>query len=156
MVPGGAALVRRARPDEAEALNAIIVRSKGYWGYEPGILEVYRSFLCLSPDDIEHNPVYCAEIGGTLVGISHVNWVAEAEIELFHLFVDPVVIGQGIGRLLWHHAVALARAMGATALVFDSDPHARSFYEHVGAVVTAEHNSTVVAGLMIPRLRYEL
>jgi len=156
MVTGGAARVRRARPDEAEALNAIIMRSKSYWGYDVRFLEAYRSFLSLRPEDIEHNPVYCAEVGGTLAGISHFNWVADAEIELFHLFVDPNFIGQGIGRLLWHHAVDLTRSMGATALVFDVDPHARPFYEHLGAVVTGEHASTVIAGLTIPRLRYEL
>ncbi len=156
MVTGGAALVRRARPDEAEALTDLIMRSKSYWGYDQRVIEAYRACLSLSPEAIEHNPVYCAEVGGRRAGMSHLKRVAAAEIELVHLFVDPVFIGQGIGRRLWRHAVDLARSMGATALVFDADPHARPFYEHLGAVVTGEHCSTVIPGLTIPRLRYDL
>ena len=154
--PGREALVRRALPDEAEALNAVVVRSKGYWGYAQPVVEAYRSFLSLGPEKIEQSPVYCAEVGGAIVGVSHFNTVGQAEVELFHLFVDPAFIGRGIGTLLWRHAVDRARSMGATALVFDSDPHARPFYERMGAVVVGDHSSTVVDGLRIPRMRYEL
>jgi GNAT superfamily N-acetyltransferase len=150
------AIVRRAAADEADALNAVIVRSKSYWGYAPAVVEAYRAFLCLEPEFIERNPVYCAEVDGITAGVSHFNAVGRAEIELFHLFVDPAFIGQGIGKLLWRHAVDGSRSMGGTALVFDSDPHARPFYERLGAVVVGDHESTVVAGLRIPRMRYEL
>ena len=45
------ALVRRAQPDEAEALNELIMRSKGYWGYDQPFLEVCRPLLILKPED---------------------------------------------------------------------------------------------------------
>ena len=109
------ALVRRAQSGEAEALNELITRSKSYWGYDHSFVEAYRSFLSLSPEAIEHHPVYCVKIAG----ISHFNRVSDAEIELSHLFIEPAFIGQGIGKLLWQHAVDLARSMGAKALVFD-------------------------------------
>jgi GNAT superfamily N-acetyltransferase len=150
------ALVRRAQPGEAETLNELITRSKSYWGYDQSFVEAYRSFLSLSPEAIEHNPVYCAQVGGTIAGISHFNRVGDAEIELYHLFIEPAFIGQGIGKLLWQHAIDLARSMGAKALVFDADPHARPFYEQMGAVVVGEHFSTVIDGLTITRMRYAL
>ncbi|SRR6266581_246390 len=150
------ALVRRAQPGEAEALNELITRSKSYWGYDPSFIEAYRSFLSLSPEAIEHHPVYCAEVESTIAGVSHFTVTSETEIELDHLFVEPTFIGQGIGKLLWQHAVDLARSMGAKALVFDADSHARPFYEQMGAVVVGSHFSTVIAGLTIPRMRYEL
>ncbi len=150
------ALVRRAQPDEADALNELIVRSKSYWGYDQPFVEAYRSFLSLSPETIKHHPVYCAEVEGTTAGISHFTVASETEIELDHLFVEPTFMGQGIGKLLWQHAVDLARSMGAKALVFDADPHARPFYEQMGAVVEDYHFSTIIAGLTIPRMRYAL
>lgn len=150
------ALVRRARPDEADALNELIVRSKSYWGYDQPFVEAYRSFLSLTLEAIKHSPVYCAEVESTIAGISHFTVASETEIELDHLFVEPTFVGQGIGELLWQHAVDLARSMGAKALVFDTDPHARPFYEHMGAAVVGDHLSTVIAGLRIPRMRYEL
>jgi GNAT superfamily N-acetyltransferase len=150
------ALVRRAQPGEAEALNELITRSKSYWGYDLSFIEAYRSFLSLSPEAIEHHPVYCAEVESTIAGVSHFTVTSETEIERDHLFVEPTFIGQGIGKLLWQHAVELARSMGARALVFDADPHARPFYEQMGAVVEGYHFSTVMAGLRIPRMRYAL
>ena len=78
------------------------------------------------------------------------------EIELDLLFVEPTFIGQGIGTLLWRHAIDLARSMGAKTLMFDADPHARPFYERMGAVVINDHLSTVITGLRIPRMRYAL
>jgi GNAT superfamily N-acetyltransferase len=150
------ARVRRAQPHEAEALNEVITRSKSYWGYDPSFVEAYRSFLSLSPEAIEHHPVYCAQVGDTIAGVLHVKKVGRAEIELSHLFVEPVFIGQGIGKLLWQHGVDLARSMGANALVFDADPHARPFYEQMGAVVEGYHVSAVIAELRVPRMRYAL
>src|SRR5260370_12949704 len=108
-------LVRRAQPHEAEALNELILRSKGFWGYDPSFVEAYRSFLSLSPEAIEHNPVYCAQVGDTIAGVLHFKKVGNAEIELSHLFVEPVFIGQGIGKLLWQHASDRARTLGANA-----------------------------------------
>ncbi len=150
------AFIRRAQPDEADALNELIVRSKSYWGYDQSFVEAYRSFLSLSPEAIKHRSVYCAEVEDTIAGISHFTIVSETEIELDHLFVEPAFMGQGIGKLLWHHAVDLSRSMGAKALVFDADPHAYHFYEQMGAVVEGYHSSTVIAGLVIPQMRYAL
>jgi N-acetylglutamate synthase-like GNAT family acetyltransferase len=152
--------IRRAQPADVQALNELIARSKGHWGYEESVLSAYRGALSLTPAVIEREPVHCAlaSVGaaGTIAGVSHLAWGAGAEMELHRLFVEPACIGRGVGTLLWDHAVRLSRSMGAEALVFDSDPHARPFYEGRGAVVIGEHASTVVAGLRIPRMRYTL
>lgn len=145
--------IRRALPHEAEALNGVIARSKRYWGYDPSFVEAYRSFLSLSPEEILHHSVSCAQVGDTIAGILSLKQAGHAEIELSHLFVEPLFIGQGIGKLLWQHGVDLARLMGDHALIFDADPHARPFYEQMGAVVEGYHVSTVIAELRIPRMR---
>ena len=48
-------LVRRAHPHEAEALNELILRSKGFWGYDPSFVEAYRSFLSLFWERVERS-----------------------------------------------------------------------------------------------------
>jgi GNAT superfamily N-acetyltransferase len=148
--------IRRARPDEAEVLSALMVRSKAHWGYAPAFIDAYRQSLGLTPDEIEQHPVHCAEVGGRLAGVVKVFRRDDGDAELDDLFVEPDFIGQGVGTRLWQHAVEVARSLGATALVFDADPHARGFYERLGAVVTGDRPSSVVAGLRVPRLRCEL
>jgi len=132
------------------------MRSKSYWGYDRLFLEAYRAHLLLSAEVLEHNPVYCVEVGEAIAGVSHLIVVSDEEICLNHLFVEPAFIGQGIGSLLWRHAVEQARRRDARALVFKADPHARSFYERMGAVVEGYHLSTILPGRKVPRMRYEL
>lgn len=150
------ALIRRARLDEVEALNELIMHSKSYWGYDRPFLEAYRAHLLLSPQALEHDHVYCAEVGEAIAGVSHLIVVSDEEICLSHLFVEPVFIGQGIGALLWRHAVEQARRWSAKTLVFGADPHAQAFYERMGAVVVGEKHSTIFPGRKVPRMCYEL
>lgn len=53
-------LIRRAQPEEAEALTALIMRSKAHWGYSQELLDGWRSALTLRAETIERDPVYCA------------------------------------------------------------------------------------------------
>jgi GNAT superfamily N-acetyltransferase len=150
------ALIRHAQTDEADTLNELIMRAKAFWGYDQAFLEACRPHLLLKPEVIEQDPVYCAEVGGSVAGISHLIVVSDATIDLDHLFVEPTFIGQGIGGILWRHAVTQARSMGATTLVFEADPLARPFYEQMGAVVVGETISTIIPGRITPRMRFEL
>ncbi len=148
--------IRRALPEEANVLTELIMRAKGYWGYDQSFLELSRPVLMLTSESIERDPVHCAEVGDTIAGVSHLQRVNEAEACLVSLFVEPAFIGQGIGGLLWRHVVDLARSMGARSLVFDADPHALPFYEHMGAVVEGYMPSEVLAERMLPFMRYQL
>lgn len=148
--------IRRARPEEAETLTALIMRAKGYWGYDQSFLEMSRPILTLKSESIERDPVYCAEVEDTIAGVSYLKRLNEVEACLEDLFVDPAFIGQGIGGLLWRHVVDQAKSMSATSLVFEADPHARPFYEHMGAVVEGYNDSAVIAERKLPRMRYAL
>ena len=150
------AFIRCARFDEIEELNELIMRSKSYWGYDRAFLEAYRAHLLLSAEALEHELVYCVEVREAIAGVIHLIVVSDEEICLNHLFVEPAFIGQGIGSLLWRHAVEQARRRDARALVFKADPHARTFYERMGAVVVGEHLSTLLPGRKVPRMCYEL
>jgi GNAT superfamily N-acetyltransferase len=43
------------------------------------------------------------------------------------LFVDPDHIGEGVGRMLFDHMVAMAHDLGFLRLTIDADPNAEPF-----------------------------
>jgi GNAT superfamily N-acetyltransferase len=148
--------IRPARPEEADAIGELAVRSKGHWGYDAAFLEACREDLALSPQDIATSTVYVLEGRDGLAGYYRLMPLQNGTADLDALFVDPTAIGQGVGRRLWQHAVATARDLEYTALDIQSDPHAEGFYMAMGARRIGESESTVTPGRMLPLLRYEL
>ena len=144
--------IRRARPDEADALSALAARSKAHWGYDTDFLERVRDAMTLRPEDVDHHEVWVLEsTDGTPIGYHRVIPGEPAELE--DLWVEPSSIGSGAGRRLFEHAVAVARGSSAAALEIDADPNAVGFYERMGALLIGETPSTLIPGRKLPRLR---
>jgi len=144
--------IRRARPDEADALSALAARSKAHWGYDAAFLERVRDAMTLHPEDVDQHEVWVLESSsGDPIGYHRVMPGDPAELE--DLWVEPSAIGSGGGRLLFEHAVDVARSGGASALEIDADPNAVGFYERMGAVQIGETQSTLIPGRTLPRLR---
>ena len=150
--------IQRARPEEAEPLTDLIMRSKAHWGYDATLLAAWRAGHTLDAATIARDAVYCAEDAesGVVVGVSHCFPINEEEVYLERLFVDPAWMGRGVGARLWRHAVEQATAQGARRLTLGADPNARLFYEHVGAVVTAWFDASLAPGTRAPTMRYDL
>jgi GNAT superfamily N-acetyltransferase len=150
--------IRRARPEEAETLTDLIMRSKAHWGYDPARLAAWRLDHTLDAETIARDAVYCAEDvdTGVVAGVSHCVPQGDDELYLDRLFVEPAWMGRGVGALLWRHAVEQAAARGARSLVFGADPNARPFYEHMGAVVVGWGDSSLMPGERFPLMRYTL
>lgn len=111
--------IRRARPEEAERLTALIRRSKAHWGYDAALLDAWRPDLTLDRETIARDPVYCAEDteSGIVLGVSHFYGLNTKEVYLDHLFVEPASIGQGVRSALWRHAIARVRRGSTCPLV---------------------------------------
>lgn len=148
--------IRRADPHEAEALTALIMRSKAHWGYSQQQLDGWRSALTISAEAISRDAVYCAEVDGRLAGVAHLKLLNATEALLDDLFIEPAFIGAGIGAALWRQAVAVARQHGATAIVLDADRHAIPFYQHMGAELADDVALGDASGVSTPRMRYAL
>ena len=125
-------MIRRATLDEAPLLNALTGRSALYWGYEPEFLDWEPQALLVTPDFIARSPVYVLEEAGRVVGYYGLDG-EPPEMIFDKLFVEPDLIGTGRGKLLWRHAVATARDLGARVLTFAADPNAAPFYRAMGA-----------------------
>lgn len=62
------------------------------------------------------------------------------------MFVDSDAIGQGIGRVLFTHAVETAQTLGFTQFTIDADPNAEPFYEAMGGVLVTRVPSGSIPG----------
>lgn len=147
---------RAARADEAEALSALALRSKGSWGYDAAFLEACRAELTLTAEKIEHHSTFVVEDGGALAGFYTLEPLSHDCVELGLLYLEPRCQGRGLGRVLMEHACAEARSRGFLTLEIQSDPHAEPFYRAMGAVRVGTRPSGSIPGRELPLLRLAL
>jgi GNAT superfamily N-acetyltransferase len=149
--------IRPAAPSDAETLTALALAGKRHWGYPEEWLEAWRGPLTITPDYLAVNAVACAEDAtGRVVGF----YALERDggrCRLEHLWLAPPLIGGGLGRRLFEHAVRAARALGAAELLIEADPNAEGFYLHMGARRVGEAVSRLTGEeRVLPQLRYAL
>jgi GNAT superfamily N-acetyltransferase len=140
--------IRPARPDEAEAISALALRSKAHWPYGSEQLAVFRRELTLAAGDVVARRAHVLVEDGQLVGFYTLTR-REGDAELEHLFVEPARLGRGLGSALFRHACALARREGFGRLVIQSDPNAAGFYAALGARLE-RHVPSSIPGRELP------
>ncbi|MET9291602.1 GNAT family N-acetyltransferase [Streptomyces sp. NPDC003077] len=143
--------IRAARPDEAERLTELALRSKAYWGYDPAFMEACGEELTLREADVEPCRTHVYERDGRLLGLVTLEGEPPEGV-LGMCFVEPSAIGQGIGRRLMEHARSQARRLGFDRLSIDADPNALPFYLAMGAVQVGTAPSGSIPGRELPRL----
>ncbi|MER6365078.1 GNAT family N-acetyltransferase [Kitasatospora sp. NPDC001527] len=141
--------IRPARPSEAAALSALALRSKAHWGYDAEFIEACRAELTLTPDRIASGRTAVAEEDGRVLGFVTLTG-APPEGELGLLFVEPDMIGRGVGRRLMAHL--RAGALGFERITFAADPNAEPFYRAMGAVRLGTVPSGSIPGRRLPLL----
>ncbi len=122
----------RSRTQDSEVLSSIAFEAKRQWGYPEPWIQKWASTLTITPAFIAEHPTFSAVEGPDVVGFCSLRMgLGEARID--HLWVRPASWGKGVGRALFRHAEAVARAAGAGVLVIESDPNAEGFYLAMGA-----------------------
>lgn len=147
--------IRRAVPSEAPAISTLARRSKAHWGYPPKQMAVFAKELRVTPAALKRYDTYVAERDSKIVGFYSLAPFEGDEIELGHLFVEPEILGGGIGRELLHHAALHTTTTGYPALWILSDPNARGFYQRQGAAFVRDVPSSI-PGRTLPLLRLPL
>jgi GNAT superfamily N-acetyltransferase len=147
---------RRPRLSEAEALTALVLRSKAHWGYDADFMAAAAEVLEIAEEDLAR-PGYTVAVDedDTPLGLLYVTRHGAAA-SLDKLFVDPPAMGLGVGRLLFDLAVEQARVLGAKRMTIESDPQAAPFYERMGAEIVGEAPSEAIPGRMLPLLELAL
>ena len=116
--------IRRATPDQAGTLTALMLASSAYQGEYASILDGYE----ITPGYVEANPTFTAAGDGGILGFYA---LTEAELDL--LFVADSAQGLGIGARLITHMLAEARERGLASVRVVSHPPALAFYVRMGA-----------------------
>ncbi|MBV2154046.1 GNAT family N-acetyltransferase [Kitasatospora sp. SUK 42] len=147
--------IRPARPDEAELLTGIALRAKAYWGYDEAFMAACREELTLDAAAIERASTAVAEDDGRVLGFAALTG-APPSGALAMLFVEPELIGRGIGRALFEHVRGQARALGLRSLTIDSDPNAEPFYLAMGATRVGSTPSGSIPGRELPLMELVL
>ena len=151
-------VIRPAKPDEAELLSALALRSKAYWGYTDEFMAACHDELTYTPEQIcaPQFTFYVCAIDDSIIGFHALQRLSANNMELEALFVEPSHIGKGIGRKLIEHAKDHARQLGASSLVIQGDPNARKFYLAAGAVHSGSRESSSIAGRQLPVFTVDL
>jgi GNAT superfamily N-acetyltransferase len=147
--------LRNARQNELPILSELCLRAKAVWGYDDAFMITCRTELTLRPDELQSTHLQVAERDSTVVGLAQVK-VAGTDADLLKLFVEPALLGSGVGRLLFEWATARARDLGAVRMMIEADPGAAAFYEHLGARYAGLAPSQSIPGRMLPRMQMEL
>ncbi len=149
---------RRAEPVDAPDLSALAFRSKAHWGYSEQFMAACRDELSVSISDIS-NPrkhVLILESRKCLVGFCHLERISEDSWELDAMFVDPLFIGRGAGRVLFEKVKTIAIEDAAKYITIQSDPNALDFYRAMGCIDSGEKESCSIPGRYLPLLVYRL
>jgi GNAT superfamily N-acetyltransferase len=157
MTADAAPLLRRAKPEDAEAITRLTLRAKRHWGYSEAFMAVMTPDLTLTSADLSAaaDQVEVLETDGELLGFFRLRCRTELAC-LEDLFVDPGCMGQGYGRRLFLRAADIAREWGRGVMEFESDPYAESFYLRLGATREGMSPSSLLPGRSIPLMRYAL
>ncbi|MEV1019230.1 GNAT family N-acetyltransferase [Streptomyces sp. NPDC050264] len=148
--------IRAARPDEAERLSALALRSKAHWGYDEEFLTACVAELTLRADEVGSRRAVVAEgPDGRLLGLATLEGQPPRG-ELGLMFVDPDAIGGGVGRLLFDHVREAARAAGFTRFGWAADPNAVPFYEAMGGRRVGSIPSGSLPGRVLPLMELAL
>jgi len=147
--------IRRANPNESEILTALAHAAKRHWRYPENWIEAWKAELTITQDFIADNEVFVAIVEGEIAGCCAlvVNTIAELE----HMWIDPQLMGNGVGRALFEHATRRAQALGFRSLELSADPNAEGFYQHMGALKIGDMPAEVLGhSRLLPRMKVEL
>lgn len=126
---------RRATAEDTDVLNDMTLAGIRHWGHDVTFPDAYAALASdlPTPSDTAANPVFVLEEDGVPIAFHDLRDRGD-HVELYRMFQVPGLIGTGIGRLLWDHAVAQARELGDRLLIM-SDPEAEGFYAAMGATL---------------------
>jgi GNAT superfamily N-acetyltransferase len=145
--------LRDARPADIAVLSELALRSKAYWGYDRAFMDACRDELTVRRPDLDRLSFTVAEESARILGFYGLGVDGAPQAELSWLFLDPDAIGTGLGRMLWRHAMDVARELRMVSLMMEADPNAVGFYRAMGAVLSGKAPSGSIPGRSIPVLR---
>lgn len=148
--------LRPAQPAEADDLTALVLRSLAHWGHDvnvPDLLERVAVEDAVTPEYVRENEAWVLEGADGVAGFHGLKPVDD-DLDLTYMFLEPLLIGRGLGSRMWAHALERARATDGPRLRIVSDPEAIGFYAAMGAHL--ERRVEVAPGFALGLMWFEL
>jgi ribosomal protein S18 acetylase RimI-like enzyme len=163
--------VRPARPDDAPALGALHVRA-WQWAYRGLLPDEYLDGLAEQQAEREtmwrqiirdlaaDHLLWVAELDGRVVGFCNTAPARDGPPgtgELLSIYLEPEVVGTGVGAALMLEALADFRARGSAAAslwVLEANDRARRFYERFGWRFDGTVKDEQIWGASVREVRY--
>lgn len=147
--------LRKARQADIEALSALCLRSKAWWGYDADFMARCVDELSLTSHDIATTDVMIAEAQGQLAGMAQIS-IENDKADLQRLFIDVPYMGKGCGKILFDWAVSHSQQRKCRVMTIEADPQAAAFYYHMGAVKVGDIPSGSIPNRYLPLLEIKL
>lgn len=152
--------IRPVTAEDCQVLSELAIRAKAHWGYSDEFMATCATELTLTPSDIiEKNSFYFKILVADFVaGFYSVGLADQSELlwsdgyELHALFIEPMFIGQGLGKRLFEHCLAQCQSRSIKRLFVQSDPNALDFYLKMGAKLIGEKQSLTISDRHLPML----
>lgn len=148
-------IIRRARPEEAEVLTQLALRSKRSWGYDDTFMSAIANDMIVRSDYLKNEYAVVAQRDDGIAGYAILR-LDGGQAYLRDLFVDPLFMRKGVGAALFDHMLVFAKNQGAKRLALVSDPNAVGFYRRYGLRLIAQEASTFVVGRKLPVMAIHL
>lgn len=143
--------LRKALDEEAEILSNVAIKSKAYWDYNEEFIDGCMEDLTISVEYIQKNYVYIFEDDDGIIGFFAFERSEQDRLDF--LYILPKFIGKGFGKVMWENIIREAKELGIKTFTIDSDPHAKGYYEKMGATQIGETPSTVYKDRVLPLMR---
>ncbi|MCP4923343.1 MAG: GNAT family N-acetyltransferase [bacterium] len=147
---------RPAELEDLNPLNDLLYRSKQYWGYDEKFMATFMEHFSVKAFEIPHTIILHSKGDLKILGFHCLLHREDHGPFLENMFVEPTLIGSGLGRRIWNNACAKAQKEGWKSFTFCADPSAENFYKHMGAKTTDVFNSPCAPGRTTPIMEYVL
>lgn len=142
--------IQKAAYQDCDKLTFLAQRSKAYWGYSQTFMDACQQDLTITPEDIDRSIIHIALENDICMGFY---CLYPHGLLLEALFVEPVYIGKGIGKVLWKDLIGQAEAQKIPFFDIESDPEAEGFYRAMGATRIGQVTSSIFNDRKLPFLR---
>jgi len=150
--------IRKVKSSESSQLTQLAHLAKAYWGYSPEFMRAFDEELTFQAEDLDdqHSLFRVGTYNDKICSFYALRFESDTQVEMTALFVEPTMLGKGIGRRLFEHAAKKARKRGANKMMIHSDPYAEKFYLKMGAINIGDVQSRSVEDREIPLLEFTL
>lgn len=144
-----------ASPKDTKLLASLEIRSESYWGYSSDFMDKFKKIYLITEEFILNNPTYILKDDEKIIGFYGL-LLNDDEVSLEYLFIEPMYIGKGYGKMLWNHALEECKKLGIREFTIITSPDARGFYLRLGATIYNQVDSLISKGNKTPKLIYRL